>query len=121
MPLLDLRQIDVFYGDAQALFGLSASVDEGQAVAFIGANGAGKSTILRAITGLTRVQGGKVVFDGDEITAEAPHRIARRGVAMAPEGRRLFPTLTAEENLMIGQLSGRKGTRFSSACSASSL
>lgn len=109
MPLLDLRQIDVFYGDAQAVFSLSASVDEGQVVAFIGANGAGKSTVLRAVTGLTPARRGEVVFDGDDITAEAPHQIARRGVAMAPEGRRLFPTLTAEENLMIGQLSGRKG------------
>jgi len=109
MPLLDLRGIDVSYGDAQALSNVSASVEEGRAVAFIGANGAGKSTILRAIAGLSPALRGEVLFDGADITREAPHLIARRGVAMVPEGRRLFPTLTAEENLMIGSLSGRRG------------
>jgi branched-chain amino acid transport system ATP-binding protein len=107
--LLELSDLDVFYGDAQALFNLSASVEEGRSVAFIGANGAGKSTILRTIAGISPALRGRVIFAGVEITHEAPHLISRRGVALVPEGRRLFPTLTAEENLMIGSLSGRKG------------
>lgn len=109
MPLLSLSEIDVFYGDAQALFGLSATLEEGDAIAFIGANGAGKSTILRAIVGLTPAVRGRVTLDGADITHEQPHSIARRGIALVPEGRRLFASLTAEENLMIGRLSGRSG------------
>jgi branched-chain amino acid transport system ATP-binding protein len=108
-PLLELRAIDVFYGDFQALFGVSLRVEPGQVVAVIGANGAGKSTLLKSIAGLMRPRGGEIVFDGAPVAGTPAFDVLSRGIALVPEGRRLFPSLTAEENLLIGGQSRRPG------------
>jgi branched-chain amino acid transport system ATP-binding protein len=108
-PLLQVRDIDAYYGDFQALFGVSIKVDAGQVVAVIGANGAGKSTLLRSIAGLMHPRRGDIVFDGVPIGAVPTFDVVKRGIAMVPEGRRLFPSLTVEENLMIGAQSRRTG------------
>src|SRR5215813_1924445 len=107
--LLSVRGLDAHYGDFQALFGVSISVQRGQAVAVIGANGAGKSTLLKSIAGLMRSRPDAIVFDGMPIGDLPAHAVARRGIALVPEGRRLFPSLTVEENLLIGGQSGRPG------------
>jgi branched-chain amino acid transport system ATP-binding protein len=109
MSQLELRDLVAFYGDFQALFGISLHLEAGECVAIIGANGAGKSTLLRSITGLLPVAAESVRFDGAAIGALAPHRIIARGIAMTPEGRRLFPSLSVEENLLMGAQCGRKG------------
>jgi branched-chain amino acid transport system ATP-binding protein len=109
MPLLEVDDLQAFYGDFQALFGVGIQVAEGETVSIIGANGAGKSTFLRAITGINREKKGRIVFDGADITDERAHHIARRGISIVPEGRRLFPSLTVEENLLIGSATGRDG------------
>jgi branched-chain amino acid transport system ATP-binding protein len=109
MPLLELDAIDVFHGDLQAVFGVSLRVDAGQALALIGANGAGKTTLLRAITGLTPPRRGSVRFDGLPLAGLAAERIAALGIAMVPEGRLLFPSLSVEENLLMGTLTRRNG------------
>ena len=108
-PLLHVDGIDAYYGDFQALFGLSLKVEAGQVVAVIGANGAGKSTLLRCISGLMHPRQGNIVFDGEAIGAKPAFAIVRRGIAMVPEGRRLFPSLSVEENLLIGGQSKRPG------------
>jgi branched-chain amino acid transport system ATP-binding protein len=108
-PLLQVHDIDAYYGDFQALFGVSIKVDAGQVVAVIGANGAGKSTLLRSIAGLMHPRRGDIVFDGAPIGAVPAFDVVKRGIAMVPEGRRLFPSLTVEENLMIGAQSRRTG------------
>jgi branched-chain amino acid transport system ATP-binding protein len=108
-PLLDARNIDAFYGDFQALFGVSLRVDAGEIVAVIGANGAGKSTLLKTIAGLIHPRGGEIVLDGTPIGTTPAFDIVGRGIALVPEGRRLFPTLTVEENLLIGGQSKRPG------------
>jgi branched-chain amino acid transport system ATP-binding protein len=108
-PLLTVRALDAHYGDFQALFGVSIGVKRGQAVAVIGANGAGKSTLLKCIAGLMRSRPDAIVFDGVPIGEQPAHAVARRGIALVPEGRRLFPSLTVEENLLIGGQSGRRG------------
>jgi branched-chain amino acid transport system ATP-binding protein len=108
-PLLDVRDINVFYGDFQALFGVSLKVAPGQVVAVIGANGAGKSTLLRTIAGLMQPRRGGIHFDG-ATTGNAPaFDVVKRGIALVPEGRRLFPSLSVEENLLIGAQSKRPG------------
>jgi branched-chain amino acid transport system ATP-binding protein len=109
MPLLEVEDLEVFYGDFQALFGISLHIDEGEVIAIIGANGAGKSTFLRAVTGLNPEKRGRVAFDGADITNLRADRVARRGITMVPEGRMLFPTLSVEENLLIGLSTKRKG------------
>ncbi|MDA8252928.1 MAG: ABC transporter ATP-binding protein [Rhodospirillales bacterium] len=109
MPLLEVDDLQVFYGDFQALFGIGFTVAEGRTVSIIGANGAGKSTFLRALIGINREKKGKIVFDGADITNERAHTIARRGISIVPEGRRLFPSLTVEENLLTGTATGRRG------------
>ena len=109
MTLLTLEKVDVFYRDLQATFGVDLSVGQGEAVAIIGANGAGKSTLLRAIIGLTPVRNGRVVLDGADITGLRCDKIARAGVALVPEGRRLFGSLTVEENLLMGAARARPG------------
>jgi branched-chain amino acid transport system ATP-binding protein len=101
-PLLVTRGLQAFYGDFQALFGIDVTVGSGETVAIIGANGAGKSTFLRAITGLLKAEPEAILFDGEAIGGRAPPDIVRLGVAMTPEGRRIFPSLTVEENLAIG-------------------
>ncbi len=101
-PLLDVRALDVFYGDFQALFSVSLAVGPGEIVAVIGANGAGKSTLLKTIAGLMRPRGGEIRFAGAPIAALPAFDVVARGIALVPEGRRLFPSLTVEENLLIG-------------------
>jgi branched-chain amino acid transport system ATP-binding protein len=108
-PLLEIDAIDAFYGDFQALFGVSLKVDAGQVVAVIGANGAGKSTLLRTIAGLMHPRRGSIVFDGEQIGGAPAYAVVRRGIALVPEGRRLFPSLTVEENLKIGGQARRPG------------
>ena len=108
-PLLTVRVLDAYYGDFQALFGVSIDVARGQAVAVIGANGAGKSTLLKSIAGLMGSRRDAIVFDGAPIGDRPAHAVARRGIALVPEGRRLFPSLTVEENLLIGGQGGRQG------------
>jgi branched-chain amino acid transport system ATP-binding protein len=108
-PLLQVDGIDAFYGDFQALFGVSLNVNAGEVVAVIGANGAGKSTLLRSIAGLMHPRHGRIAFDGEEIGAQAAFAVVKRGIALVPEGRRLFPSLSVEENLLIGAQARRPG------------
>lgn len=109
MSLLRVENLDVFYGDFQAVRGVSLAVDEGRTVAIIGANGAGKSTLLNAIVGLHPQKRGKVLFAGRDVTSNRADAIARAGMTMVPEGRRLFGTLSVEDNLRVGAAAGRKG------------
>jgi len=102
--LLEVTDIDTFYGPIQALKKVSLHVDEGEIVTLIGANGAGKSTLLMTIFGDPRPSGGKVSYAGQEITAMPTHQIAQLGIAQVPEGRRIFPAMTVEENLMMGTM-----------------
>ena len=108
-PLLSVDELDAFYGDFQALFGISVTVNAGETVAIIGSNGAGKSTFLKSITGMLPASPEAVRFEGDAIGALAVAAIMKRGIAMVPEGRRLFPSLSVEENLLIGAY-GRSGS-----------
>jgi len=108
-PLLDVRALTAFYGDFQALFGVSLAVARGEVVAVIGANGAGKSTLLRSIAGLMPARRDAVVFDAEPIGDLPAHRVVARGIALVPEGRRLFPSLSVEENLLIGGQLRRPG------------
>ena len=102
MSLLEIIDLDVHYGAIHALKGISLSVDEGQIGTLIGGNGAGKSTTLRAISGLLRPSGGDVRFDGRSLRGLAPHQIVRLGLSQAPEGRGIFANLTVDDNLAIG-------------------
>jgi len=101
-PLLEIADLDVFYGDFQALFGVSMSVTRGCATALVGANGAGKTTLLRTIAGARPPASGAVRYDGTDVTAAPPHQRISRGIALVPEGRKLFGSLTAEENIQVG-------------------
>lgn len=108
--LLETRGLEARYGDFQALFGIDLTVSEGEAVALIGANGAGKSTFLKALCGQIPVARASVQLGGLDIGGLPPHDIVRRGLAMVPEGRRLFPSLSVEENLKVGgAFAGRRG------------
>ncbi len=106
--ILEVSGIDAFYGETQALFGVTLRVDAGEVVSLLGPNGAGKTTTLRAILGLTPARRGTVRFDGRDVTRAPTHQIARAGVAWVPDDRRLCPTLTVARNLAIA----RKRTRF---------
>ena len=108
-PLLEVCAIDAYYDDFQALFGVSLRVNASEVVAVIGANGAGKSTLLKSIAGLMRPKAGNIIFDGEPIGAAPAFAVVKRGIALVPEGRRLFPSLTVEENLLIGGQSRRPG------------
>jgi branched-chain amino acid transport system ATP-binding protein len=108
-PLLKISAIDAFYGDFQALSGVSLNVEAGQVVAVIGANGAGKSTLLKCIAGLMHPARGEILFENAAVTHTPAFETLRRGIALVPEGRRLFPSLTVEENLLIGGQSRRPG------------
>lgn len=99
---LEIRDLCVSYGGIRALKGVSLSVDEGQIVTLIGANGAGKSTTLRAISGLQKAQSGSILYGGEELTNLPAKEIVRRGIIHVPEGRRVFPDMTVAENLKIG-------------------
>lgn len=107
MPLLETRQLTAFYGDFQALYGIDTVLDKGETIAIIGANGAGKSTYLKSLAGLIHGPAESVLLDGEPIGGRPAAEIVRRGIALVPEGRRLFPSLTVEENLLIGS-HGRK-------------
>jgi branched-chain amino acid transport system ATP-binding protein len=107
--LLQVRGLTASYGDFQALYGLDFDVDAGETVAVIGANGAGKTTFLRALAGLLSTPSHSVVFDGTPIGGHPAHHIVARGLALVPEGRCLFPSLTVEENLRIGGYTRRAG------------
>ncbi|MBV8395516.1 MAG: ABC transporter ATP-binding protein [Actinobacteria bacterium] len=100
--VLEVEGIDAFYGTIQALRGVSIEVREGEVVTLIGANGAGKSSTLRAINGVLHPRRGKIRFEGEDITRADPHDIVKRGIAQSPEGRRLFPRMTVVENLEMG-------------------
>jgi branched-chain amino acid transport system ATP-binding protein len=106
--LLETSDLTAFYGDFQALFGVSVSVEPGETVAIIGANGAGKSTFLKTVAGLIPSPPGAVRFDGNDIGGARAYENVRRGIVLVPEGRRLFPSLSVEENLLIGGY-GRRG------------
>lgn len=103
-PLLEFRQVDVFYGQIQALKQVSLTVNEGETVALIGANGAGKSTLLMSIFGQPRIAAGEIRYRGEDISRRSTHFIASNGIAQAPEGRRIFADMTVEENLLMGTI-----------------
>ena len=107
--LLEVAALDAFYGDFQALFGIDARVGEGETLAVIGANGAGKSTFLKTLTGLLPAARQAIRFDGEPIGGLPAPEIMKRGIAMVPEGSKLFPSLSVEENLLIGAY-GRAGS-----------
>jgi branched-chain amino acid transport system ATP-binding protein len=107
--LLQASSVTASYGDAQALFGIDIDIRPGEVLALIGANGAGKSTFLKALTGLLPPKTGEIRFDGQRIDRMDPADIVKLGIAMVPEGRRLFPSLSVEENLQMGALSRRTG------------
>ena len=106
--MLSIEQIETFYGETQALFGVSLAIAAGEVVALLGPNGAGKTTTLRSILGLTPPRRGRLEFDGTDITRLPTHRIASLGIGWVPDDRRIFPTLTVARNLAIA----RKKTRF---------
>ena len=103
-PLLAFNEVDVFYGPIQALKQVSLTVNEGETVALIGANGAGKSTLLMSVFGQPRIAGGEIFYRGEAISRKSTHFIASNGIAQAPEGRRIFPDMTVEENLLMGTI-----------------
>jgi branched-chain amino acid transport system ATP-binding protein len=108
-PVLDVRDLTVHHGQLRALNHVSLQVYPGEVYAIIGANGAGKTTLLRTIAGLQRPTEGTIAFDGGDVTRVSPERRAISGIVMVPEGRRLFPSLTLEENLKVGATYARKG------------
>lgn len=108
-PIIRTTGLQARYGDAQALFGIDFRLDAGELVAIIGANGAGKSTFLKSLTGLVKVERNAVQLHGEAVGGMPPGEIVRRGLAMVPEGRRLFPSLSVEENLLMGGFAKRAG------------
>jgi branched-chain amino acid transport system ATP-binding protein len=109
VTLLKVEELDCRYGLLQAVRGVSFEVAQGEIVALIGANGAGKTTLLRAIAGAHRPHSGRVTFDGEDVTRVPTHRRVAQGIALVPEGRRLFPGLTVEENLRVAAAGKRRG------------
>lgn len=107
--LLKLSGLDAHYGDFQALYGLDMAIEAGEVVAIIGANGAGKTTLMRSISGLLKNKADGVQFKGQSIGALRADQVAELGIALVPEGRQLFPSLSVEENLLIGGKVGRAG------------
>ena len=103
MSLLTVKALTAHYGDFQALFGVDMELDTGETVAIVGANGAGKTTLMRAISGVLGSAPDQVVFDGEPIGALVSPEVMARGIAMVPEGRKLFPSLSVEENLLVGR------------------
>ncbi|MGH8352693.1 MAG: ATP-binding cassette domain-containing protein, partial [Pseudomonas sp.] len=104
VPILELKAIDVFYGPVQALKQVSLHITEGETVSLIGANGAGKSTLLMSIFGQPRAAAGQILYRGTDITHQSSHYVASNGVAQSPEGRRVFPDMSVEENLLMGTI-----------------
>jgi branched-chain amino acid transport system ATP-binding protein len=109
MALLEVNGIDVFYGRVQALRGASLTVDKGEVVALIGSNGAGKTTMLRTISGLLHPSRGSITFSGADITRTEPQKIVNLGICQSPEGRRLFPRMTVLDNLRMGAFTRKDG------------
>jgi len=110
--VLEVDGIDVYYGELQALWGVSLHIEEGEFISLVGSNGAGKTTTLRTISGLLTPRRGKIIFAGKDVTGWPPHRIAQEGLAHIPEGRQLFPRLTVLENLKMGAYTPRARERF---------
>jgi len=108
--MLEVRNLTVRHGYLQALTDISLTVSPGETLAIIGANGAGKSTLLRTVIGLHQPSAGSILLDGRDITALQPQARVREGIALVPEGRRLFPSLSVEENLLVGRSTGRPGS-----------
>ena len=102
MAMLEVRDLEVYYGVIQAIKGISFDVDQGEIVALIGANGAGKTTTLHTITGLIHAKSGKIVYEGTDITKVPGYKLVGMGIAHVPEGRRVFATLTVLQNLKMG-------------------
>jgi branched-chain amino acid transport system ATP-binding protein len=111
MALLEIRDLVVRYGEIEALRGISLSVEQGKVVTLLGANGAGKSTTLRAISGLEKPAAGDILFDGKSISGQGPEAIVRLGISHVPEGRRVFPGLSVKENIMLGASNRRAPTK----------
>jgi branched-chain amino acid transport system ATP-binding protein len=107
--MLNIESINCFYGKVQVLRDVSLHIQAGEILGLLGRNGAGKTTLLNAIMGLMKARTGRIVLDGNELTGLSPHRIPKLGVAYVPQGRRLFPELSVEENLRMGLLAGTKG------------
>ena len=122
MSMLEIKDLQVSYGGIEALRGISLNVEENEIVTLIGANGAGKSSTLRAISGLVMPKGGKITFQGEDITRMDTQQVVERGLIMVPEGRRVFPNLTVEENLRIGaylvrdQAKVKQGMEYAYTC-----
>ena len=110
MTLLEVKDLGVAYGEIEALRGVSLTIDEGAVVALLGSNGAGKSTTLRAISGLVAPRAGSILFDGKSIAGLSPRAIVKLGIAHVPEGRRVFPGLSVRENIMLGASNGKAST-----------
>ncbi len=108
-PVLKLNALEAFYGDFQALYGINLEVAPGEVLAIIGANGAGKTTLMRSISGLTQNEADMVNYRNEAIGALRADQVATKGIALVPEGRQLFPSLSVEENLIIGGQVGRTG------------
>ncbi|MEJ7696826.1 MAG: ABC transporter ATP-binding protein [Candidatus Limnocylindrales bacterium] len=112
MALLELRDVHTYYGNIHALKGLNLTVEPGEIVTLIGANGAGKSTTLKTISGLLRPRQGEIWFDGDRLDGVSAHEIVARGISQAPEGRRIFPRMSVRENLEMGAFQRSKGAEM---------
>jgi branched-chain amino acid transport system ATP-binding protein len=110
--ILEVERLDLYYGDAQALDGVSLRADAGELVAIIGANGAGKSSLIRSIAGIEKPAGGRICFRGQDITALPSHRICNLGIGQVAEGRQIFPSLSVHENLEMGALLPRARGRM---------
>ena len=109
MSLLAIEQLEARHGLLQAVRGVSFAIEKGETLALVGANGAGKTTLLRAIAGAHRSSGGRILFKGEDVSARSSHARVAMGIALVPEGRRLFASLTVEENLLLARSAGRKG------------
>jgi branched-chain amino acid transport system ATP-binding protein len=109
VSLLAVAQLDARHGQLQAVRDVSFAIEEGEILALIGANGAGKTTLLRAVAGAHRISGGRIVFDGSDVSSARANRRVGLGITLVPEGRRLFAGMTVEENLLVGAASGRRG------------
>jgi len=116
--LLETRQLEVFYGDFQAVFGIDFHVNEGETVAIIGANGAGKSSFLKALSGLVKSRSDGILLDGKPVGGRPAYDMVKSGVALVPEGRRLFPSMSVADNLRMGEngKSGDRGWNYETIC-----
>ena len=121
MALLEVQDIQVYYGMIQALKGVSFSVNEGEVIALIGANGAGKTTTLHTVTGLLRAKSGHIIYDGQDITKVPPHKIVTMGMAHVPEGRRVFANMTVLQNLKMGAFFFSKKSKVPPDCNPAVL